>query len=479
MENLINVNKIKQEKGLALPTVIGYGAGGMGEAIAYNIFYMFFIFFLTSIAGIDPAVAGTISLVAVMWDGITDPLVGHFSDNFKGNKHGKRVPFILFSCVPLGIMVFLLFSDINLGLTAKAVYFTVINMLFWLFFTLTDIPYISLASELTQDYDTRTKLRTSTTMFSNVGAMIVASGILVFVDYIVSRNQTQIYAWKIVGIVMGALTIIAYMISALALRGKEPKVENVATEKEEKGNAVKEYLSLLKIKQYRLVVYIAFAMNLMIGIGASSMVYFYMYSCGFDNNLISKVMFWPMIVFVLCAIPVGNLATKFGKKSGMLLGSILMLISFMIRWFLPLTFTNMVISNIINMVGNTAFWILIYAMNYDIVEIDEFKTGKRRDGRLVSLNSFLMKAGVAVGMWMTGFTLSLAKFDPAAAEQTVGFAAKMRFIAAGIPAILAALMIIACLLYKVDKKRFNALKEALELKKQGKEYSTEVFKDIL
>lgn len=479
MENLIKVDKIKQEKGLALPTVIGYGAGGMGEAIAYNIFYMFFIYFLTNIAGINPAVAGTISLVAVMWDGITDPLVGHFSDSFKGNKYGKRVPFILFSCIPLGVTVFLLFADVSLNATAKVVYFTVINILFWLFFTLTDIPYISLASELTQDYDTRTKLRTSTTMFSNVGAMIVASGILVFVDYIISRNQTEIYAWKIVGLSMGALTLIAFLISALSLRGKEPKVERVTVKKEEKVNAVKEYLSLLKIKQYRLVVYIAFAMNLMMGISASSMVYFYMYSCGFDNNQISMVMFWPMIVFVLCAIPVGNIATKFGKKKGMLLGSILILASLIIKWFLPLTFTNMVISNIIYMIGNTAFWILIYAMNYDIVEIDEFNTGKRKDGRLVSLNSFLMKAGVAIGMWMTGFTLSLAKFDPEAVEQSVGFAGKMRFIAAGIPTILGVTMIIACLLYKVDKNRFNALKEALELKKQGKEYSTELFEDIL
>lgn len=477
MKSLSTIN----EKDLGLHTIIGYGAGGMGEAIAYNLFYMYFIYFLTSIAGITPAIAGTISLFAVMWNAITVPVVGYISDNFKGNKYGKRIPFILFSCIPLGILICLLFVNIPLGLTGKIVYFIIINILFWIIFSLCDIPYISLASELTQDYDIRTKLRTSATMFSNIGATIIASGILVFVDFIVSRNHTKIYAWEIVGLSMGALTLIAYLITALTLKGKEIKAENDPSieVKKIKVNAIKEYLNLLKIKQYRLIIYMAFAMNLMIGIGSSSMIYFYMYSCGFNNNQISMVMFWPMIIYVLSAVPVGNLATKFGKKKGMLLGSILMLLSFLIKWFLPLTFINMVISNIISMIGNTAFWILIYAMTFDIVEIDEFITGERKDAKLVSLNNFLMQAGVAIGMWLTGFTLSLAKFNPSTATHSVDIAKKLTFISAGIPSILTVIMIIACLLYKVDKNKFNALKEALELKKQGEAYSTKSFKDIL
>ena len=56
---------------IRLKDIIGYGTGGVGENIAGNLFYTYFIFFLTSVAGINPAVAGTISLFAVAWDAIS------------------------------------------------------------------------------------------------------------------------------------------------------------------------------------------------------------------------------------------------------------------------------------------------------------------------------------------------------------------------------------------------------------------------
>ena len=96
--------------------VLAYGIGGVGENISYNLFYMFFIFFLTSVAGISPAAAGTISLIAVAWDAISDPIVGYLSDRCRGWKgFGKRGTFILLGAIPLGISVFLLYNDVALS----------------------------------------------------------------------------------------------------------------------------------------------------------------------------------------------------------------------------------------------------------------------------------------------------------------------------------------------------------------------------
>ncbi len=53
---------------IRLKDIIGYGTGGVGENIAGNLFYTYFIFFLTSVAGINPAVAGTIS--SLLWPGM-------------------------------------------------------------------------------------------------------------------------------------------------------------------------------------------------------------------------------------------------------------------------------------------------------------------------------------------------------------------------------------------------------------------------
>lgn len=81
---------------------LGYSIGAFGDSVGFNIFYFFFLFFLTDIAGIPPAIAGTITLIAVAWDAITDPIIGYLSDNLK-SKSGRRRPFMITSAIPYAI----------------------------------------------------------------------------------------------------------------------------------------------------------------------------------------------------------------------------------------------------------------------------------------------------------------------------------------------------------------------------------------
>ncbi|MDO4487814.1 MAG: MFS transporter, partial [Eubacteriales bacterium] len=79
---------------LSVGTKLGYGLGQLGSGLAYNLYYYYFIYFMTSFAGVNPAVAGTISLFAVIWDAVTDPIIGVFSDRMKV-KTGTRRPMMM------------------------------------------------------------------------------------------------------------------------------------------------------------------------------------------------------------------------------------------------------------------------------------------------------------------------------------------------------------------------------------------------
>ena len=59
---------------------LGYESGLGAESVVYNMFYVFFMLFLTTVVGINPALAGTISLISVLVDAITDPLIGWICD---------------------------------------------------------------------------------------------------------------------------------------------------------------------------------------------------------------------------------------------------------------------------------------------------------------------------------------------------------------------------------------------------------------
>lgn len=70
-------------------TNAAYGIGQACDTIPYCMFYTFFIYFLTDNVGLSPMVAGAVSLIAVCWDGITDPIVGYLSDHSKNQRVGE------------------------------------------------------------------------------------------------------------------------------------------------------------------------------------------------------------------------------------------------------------------------------------------------------------------------------------------------------------------------------------------------------
>lgn len=97
-----------------------------------SLFQLFLFFYFSQVLGLDPELAGLSSLVALVFDAISDPLVGMISDKWQSKKWGWRHPFMFASALPLGFFVlsvfFILpypitkgrFLEIRAGLEEKA-----------------------------------------------------------------------------------------------------------------------------------------------------------------------------------------------------------------------------------------------------------------------------------------------------------------------------------------------------------------------
>ena len=198
------MNDMNYSEKLKTGTAVGYGIGAIGEGIGYNVFFSFFSFFLTTIAGIQPAVAGVISMAAVLWDAVTDPIIGLWSDRTK-NPRGRRRPFIMTGSVLLCASVTLLFTNIEMSQNMKVVYFIVMNIFYWVTLTSCVIPHISLGSELTEDFDERTRLRTYAASLMGVGTLIATSGTLMVVDFYTKLFGSVNAGWAGMGLASGIL----------------------------------------------------------------------------------------------------------------------------------------------------------------------------------------------------------------------------------------------------------------------------------
>lgn len=107
---------------------LSYSMGQIGDSLGYNMYFLL-SFFLTDYVGVPPALAGTISLVAILWDAVFDPVVGHISDNMR-SKYGRRRPLMIMAALPYSIFAFLIFNSISLGTQATFIYFLIMTILF-------------------------------------------------------------------------------------------------------------------------------------------------------------------------------------------------------------------------------------------------------------------------------------------------------------------------------------------------------------
>ena len=86
-----------------------YGAGGAAYATKEAAYISFILLFYTQILGLDAAVTGVVLAIGVLWDAITDPLVGAYSDKLKSRLGRRHFPMAV-AVLPMGLGFIGLFS---------------------------------------------------------------------------------------------------------------------------------------------------------------------------------------------------------------------------------------------------------------------------------------------------------------------------------------------------------------------------------
>ena len=131
-----------------------YGMGFISVGIKDILYAVFVFFYFSQILGLDQVYTGTATLIALLFDAVSDPIIGTISDNYKSKKYGRRHPFMAMSAVPLGISTYLLFTPLeNLSQFELFLWMTFFSILIRFFLSLFLVPGMSLGAELSSDYD--------------------------------------------------------------------------------------------------------------------------------------------------------------------------------------------------------------------------------------------------------------------------------------------------------------------------------------
>lgn len=478
---------------------LGYAFGIFTESLYYNMFYTYYLTFLNEIVGIQPRWSAIIIFISIMWDAVTDPIIGNYTD--KPGVDKRKVMRV--SILPLAIFFIVAWSSIGAGFTsqtAKILLYTAISMGIWIFYTLYSIPYYAVVAELTEDYDERTSIRS---LSSLLNALCVGLGnilpALVPTVAVLLGKRYESNAYAVIAALISILAIVLGFICCKSLKGVYVPKAAKPGEKIEKVSirstfaAFGDILKLKPTKWFLLFVFCFLAMSSMI---QSNLTYMVIDCIGmeYDTGIVFVIL--SLVVSMGITVPiVEKVAEKKDRRfAALLFLSIVFVLEILIK-IIGLDFTvgsfkiMCIISPAVLGIGTGTFWTLFYSMGYDLVELHEFKTGERRESTITALPQLIQKFGSAFGILMAGMLLSAYGYDSSgdiAGKESL-FAkvtdAKiingMENISTIIPAVILGISILCLALYPMTRKRFNALMVQLEKKRKGEKYSNEGFEKLL
>ena len=167
---------------LSIREKIGFALGDGAANIAWRGVSTFLLIFYTDVFGINPAAVGVLLLIARFSDGVSDVAMGIIGDR-TNTRYGKFRPWILWSAIPLGVILSMLFTSPDLGETGRIIYAYTTYIVFTLVYTANNIPYGALMAVMTGDDKQRTSLGSYRMVGAFAGGMLVQGALLFLVAH--------------------------------------------------------------------------------------------------------------------------------------------------------------------------------------------------------------------------------------------------------------------------------------------------------
>ncbi len=459
---------------------LGYGIASLGDSVGYSFAGTFLLFFLTTIAGISPGVAGTVIAIGAVWNAVFNPIIGYLADKVC-TKYGRRRPLIFVFTIPLMLTMFLLFTDIQMPMAIKPIYYGLLLMLYWTSYTGFVVPYLALGVDYTSDYDDRTILRLFGSFFNMIGAMFAMVMPTLIVEFLEGFGLTASQAWSITGLLLGAITLITNMVTVVASkkkdicseeelmqsaesRAKRARAKAAETQKKRKGalsGIIKEYITVAKLKPMRPL--IVASLTALIGgtIITADMVYYLTYNLGMSAVGISGFMLAKTLLGIVYIPIMAKCIAATDRKVTLIWSYIIGCIGLGLARFIDLPeLADLAVYLLFASICTSIYWQVMPGVFYDVCEYDRIENGRNRSATIVSFQGLVEALAAGIGGQLLGIILGAAGFAGDSSLQGDTALLWIENSTTIVPIVFFVITIIALHKYPLDKRAYNALLES-------------------
>ncbi len=428
---------------------LGWGIGTLGASVLLNSFAALQLYYLTDVLGVAIATASLVLFAAKIWDWVANPLMGVISDRTE-TRWGRRRPYLVLGGVVSGLAFALYFSAALTPVSQSLVLVAITLALVGTGYTIFNVPYMAMPSELVDDYKDRTRMISVRVFFIGIGTMIGVS-----TQRLAELLGGDAMGYAQMGLIVGVFVFVFMSLTFFGTAGgrqhqrevqKVPFFEQMRT-----GLANKPFAALLGTKFTQLFgLFTSTAMS----------IFVVKYVLGKENPG-EWMIYFVAVSFVgqTLSIPFWTWITKQIEKRATYMLATVMFCLMSLTWLFASPEESIYLFCLrAAFKGFAAGGLLLMGQSMlpDTIEYDYRRTGLRREGVFSGLYSIVEKVASSFAPTLLGLGYAWFGFQSKAPAQTAEAIDGIRYCAAFLPCFYFAISLIPLWFYRLDERTLKA-----------------------
>ncbi len=360
-----------------------------------------------------------------IFDAITDPIMGYISDNTR-SKWGRRKQYVFVGGLLMGIayiFMWQLFKEDTLQ--ANFWYFFLWSIVFYLGLTIFSVPYVAMGYEMSDDFHERTNIMAVAQWIGQWAWVIAPLFWIIMYDpnWFPSADVAarELAIWVAIPCTLCAIIPAIFIKSESTVDKEEYDQLNWSNiGKTLKKIFIGSFFEAFKIKEFRKLCGATFLIFNAFNTVASLTFFVIVYKLFNGDAAATGV--WVSLFGCLGAlgttfivIPTVTWMSKtYGKKKAFMLSQGISVIGYIMLWFLfiPGKPWMYIFALPFFSFGIGSLFTIMMSMTADVIDLDELRTGKRREGIFGAIYWWMVKVGFAIAGALSGLIITFVGFNP-------------------------------------------------------------------
>lgn len=412
---------MNREDRLSNRALLGYGLASAPVIYAYMLILIMYMKYAVDDLGAEPAIVGSIFLIAKLWDAVSDPLIGNLSDRTQ-HASGRRRPWLRAAAPLLAVFSIMAWAPpASLEGWSLNVWIGVAVLGFYTAYTIFEVPHMALGAEITLDTRERNRVFGVRQGMRILGMLTAGT----LGTYLVGQGTS--YATSM-AYVLGVLTIVFILTGISFLPPERAAFKGRGGE-----NPYRALRDVVANPHARLLLFVVFIDA--IGVGGIGVLVPFVLEYVVKMEALVPVALGANMITALAAVPFWIwLARYFDKKRLILWAMITSGVGYgMVVFVGEGDWQIMLVSSVIAGGASTCANVLGYSLKSEIIDCDEYMTGERKEGAYFAGWSFVNKLAGGIMIGLVGFALQWSDFQPNQPAQTELVERTMVFLMGGFP----------------------------------------------